>query len=97
MDQNHDPETPPQPIPGEHDVSTLTHRQPGAMGGQFNGADALPVPDEVEADAATREEWARDGGGSPGERKAGRRAGRERADEHGATRFEPTRPLGTEV
>ena len=34
----------PEPIPGEREADTLTHRQPGAMGGQFAGADT-PSPD----------------------------------------------------
>ena len=28
-----------EPIPGERDASTLTHRQPGSIGGRFSGAD----------------------------------------------------------
>ena len=54
-------------IPGEHDASTLTHRQPGAMGGKPNGEDiptALPEWD----DAAGRREHELDGGGATRER-----------------------------
>jgi len=40
-------------IPGEYDATTLTHREPGAIGGQFSGAD-LP-PDGVPLDDITRE------------------------------------------
>ena len=29
-------------IPGEYDATTLTHREPGAIGGQFSGADLPP-------------------------------------------------------
>jgi hypothetical protein len=35
-------------IPGERDSSTLTHRQPGAIGGDPYGADTPPVPPEWE-------------------------------------------------
>ena len=44
---------PPEMIPGERDSTTLTHRQPGAIGGQFSGADTpsgdSPVMDEETA------------------------------------------------
>src|SRR5688572_15538613 len=40
-------------IPGEYDATTLTHREAGAIGGQFSGAD-LP-PDGVPLDDVTRE------------------------------------------
>ena len=40
-------------IPGEYDATTLTHREPGAIGGQFSGAD-LP-PDGAPVDDITRE------------------------------------------
>jgi hypothetical protein len=40
-------------IPGEYDGTTLTHREAGAMGGQFSGAD-LP-PDGVPVDDVTRD------------------------------------------
>jgi hypothetical protein len=39
-------------IPGEYDATTLTHREPGAIGGQFSGAD-LP-PGGVPVDDITR-------------------------------------------
>jgi len=32
------------PIPGERDPTTLTHREPGAVSGQFAGADIPPQP-----------------------------------------------------
>ncbi len=79
----------PERIPGEHDSTTLTRREPGAMSGQFNGADSVSAEDGSGADDVTREEWARDGGGAPAERRAGRRAGQRRAREHGPTGFEP--------
>lgn len=50
-------------IPGEYDASTLTHREPGAMGGQFAGAD-VPSPDpHAWLDERTAFEHAREGGG----------------------------------
>ena len=56
--------TPPDPmIPGERDATTLTHREPGAVGGQFNGAD-VPSPDaKAWLDERTAREHAREGGG----------------------------------
>ena len=56
--------TPPDPmIPGERDATTLTHREPGAVGGQFNGAD-VPAPDaKAWLDERTAREHAREGGG----------------------------------
>ena len=44
----HPPDAPaaapvPEPIPGQRDPNTLTHRQPGAVGGQFSGGDT-PSP-----------------------------------------------------
>ena len=50
-------------IPGERDPSTLTHREPGAVGGQFSGAD-IPSPNQQEwLDERTAREHAREGGG----------------------------------
>lgn len=43
----------PEMIPGERDGTTLTHREPGAVGGQFSGFD-LP-PSGVPVDDITRE------------------------------------------
>ena len=52
-----------EPIPGERDATTLTHREPGAMGGQFTGADT-PSPDpRAWVDEETAREHAREGGG----------------------------------
>ena len=34
-------------IPGARDGSTLTHRQPGAMGGDPHGADIPPAPPQA--------------------------------------------------
>ena len=51
------------PIPGERDPSTLTHREPGAVGGQFAGAD-IPSPAPAGwLDDRTAREHAREGGG----------------------------------
>jgi hypothetical protein len=50
-------------IPGERDRTNLTHREPGAIGGQFAGADT-PAPDpHVWLDERTAREHAREGGG----------------------------------
>ena len=50
-------------IPGERDPSTLTHREPGTMGGQFAGAD-VPSPDPKNwLDERTAREHTREGGG----------------------------------
>jgi hypothetical protein len=54
---------PHEPIPGERDATTLTHREPGAVGGQFAGADT-PSPDtHAWMDERTAREHAREGGG----------------------------------
>jgi hypothetical protein len=51
-------------IPGERDVTTLTHREPGAIGGQFAGGDT-PSPDpSTWLDDQTAFEHAREGGGN---------------------------------
>ena len=50
-------------IPGERDPTTLTHREPGTMGGQFAGAD-VPSPDPKNwLDEPTAREHTREGGG----------------------------------
>ena len=51
-------------IPGERDATTLTHREPGAIGGQFSGADT-PSPDpSAWLDEKTAFEHAKEGGGN---------------------------------
>ena len=55
-------------IPGDRDKTTLTHRQPGAIGGDPYGADIPAAPPQWEDDA-NRKEHERDGGGAPRERK----------------------------
>ena len=57
-----------EPIPGETDPSTRTHRQPGAMGGHWAGGDnAIGSRDATLSDEGA-EEAARNGGGAPRER-----------------------------
>ena len=55
-------------IPGNRDETTLTHRQPGAIGGDPYGADIPAAPPQWEDDAL-RKEYERDGGGAPRGRK----------------------------
>jgi hypothetical protein len=57
-------------IPGEHDASTLMHRQPGSMGGKPNGED-IPAAAPQWDDAAGRREHELDGGGPASERRRG--------------------------
>jgi hypothetical protein len=53
-------------IPGGRDPANLTHREPGAIGGQFSGGDipSAPVP---WLDETTAHERVREGGGTEGE------------------------------
>ncbi len=51
-----------EPIPGERDRTTLTKRQPGAVGGQFSGGD-IPDSEHLDwLDDATAHEHAKEGG-----------------------------------
>jgi hypothetical protein len=50
-------------IPGERDATTMTHREPGAVGGQFSGADIPSPAPEAWMDERTMFEHAREGGG----------------------------------
>ena len=50
-------------IPGERDATTLTHRESGAMGGRWNGADIPPAPIDVMLDAETIHDHEIEGGG----------------------------------
>jgi hypothetical protein len=59
-------ESPHEPIPGERDASTLTHREPGAIGGQFAGADIPATAPPTWMDKRTATEHAREGGGDAG-------------------------------
>ena len=53
----------PEPIPGERDASTLTTREPGAMGARISGED-VPSPDPRSwMDEATTHERELEGGG----------------------------------
>jgi hypothetical protein len=55
-------EASPEPIPGERDATTLTHREAGAVGGRFAGGDT-PSPDRSTwLDEPTARERAREGG-----------------------------------
>jgi hypothetical protein len=57
-----------EPIPGEHDATTLTHRPAGAVGGAANGTPSVPT--EVDAlHDDTRRERVREGGGRDAERQ----------------------------
>ena len=51
-----------EPIPGEYDRTTLTHREPGAMGASFG--EAIPSPDpHTWMDEATTHDRVLEGGG----------------------------------
>jgi hypothetical protein len=54
-----------EPIPGEYDGTTLTHREPGAIGGSFNGDDL--VSSRTWIDGETAREQAQGGGLTSGE------------------------------
>ena len=54
-------------IPGAYDRTTLTHRQPGSMGGDAFGSDMLGGPSSM--DAATITEHELEGGGAVRERR----------------------------
>ena len=64
MSEQHRGIRPPhQPIPGERDPANLTTREPGAVGGQFAGADIPPTAHQEWLDEVTATEHAREGGG----------------------------------
>ena len=52
-----------EPIPGERDESTITWRQPGAIGGRFSGADTPAADPSHLMDEATMRDRALEGGG----------------------------------
>ena len=54
-------------IPGAYDRTTLTHRQPGSMGGAAFGSDMPTGPSSM--DAATITEHELEGGGAVRERR----------------------------
>lgn len=41
-----------EPIPGEYDSTTLTHREPGAIGGTFSGDDLVSSREWIDGDTA---------------------------------------------
>ena len=55
--------SPHELIPGERDASTLTHREAGAVGGRFAGADIPASAPQEWIDEQTALEHAREGGG----------------------------------
>ena len=55
-------------IPGAYDRTTLTHRQPGSMGGPAFGSPDMPVGPRS-MDAATVTERELEGGGGVSERR----------------------------
>jgi hypothetical protein len=56
-------------IPGERERNTLTHRQPGSIGGPASGSDVVGGTREDLMDDATVLERQREGGGAPNTRK----------------------------
>lgn len=58
-----DAASPHEPIPGERDPTTLTHREAGSMGGRFNGEDAAPNGLEETLDQRTKHDRELEGGG----------------------------------
>ena len=64
-------------IPGERDPTNLTHREPGAVSGQFSGAD-IPAGPLPWLDDLTVHDRAREGGGVEGEHTLAERETRDR-------------------
>lgn len=52
-----------EPIPGERDAATLTHREVGAVSAPFNGTDAAPANLDTLMDQQTRLDRVLEGGG----------------------------------
>lgn len=67
-------ERPHEPIPGERDETTLTHREVGAIGSAFNGEDNV-TSDNDTLDDQVRRELVREGGGADAERRFDKRHG----------------------
>jgi hypothetical protein len=65
----------PELIPGAYEPDTATHREPGAIGGRFNGADAPASNEHDLMDDNTLREIRRDGGGGERERRRTRGEG----------------------
>ena len=55
-------------IPGERERNTLTHRQPGSIGGPASGSEVAGTRNAL-MDEATIAERQREGGGAPSTRK----------------------------
>ena len=64
-----------EPIPGERDETTLTHREVGAIGGAFNGEDNVTSNVDTLLDDQVRRELVREGGGADAERQFEKRHG----------------------
>lgn len=58
----------PELITGAYEPDTATHRQPGAIGGRFNGEDSAGLDSYQELDERTAEERRREGGGGEHDR-----------------------------
>ena len=62
-------------IPGAREANTLTHREAGAVSGQFSGEDVHAQPSDW-LDSDTAAEHVREGGGAEGARRARSARGR---------------------
>jgi hypothetical protein len=51
------------PIPGERDAGTLTHAEPGALGGGIAGERTPPSHESIGVDEALKHELELEGGG----------------------------------
>jgi len=67
---------PHEPIPGERDEQTLTHREPGAIGGAFNGQDNMSTSVGGLMDEQTLRDRLLEGGGAEAARRLDKRGGR---------------------
>jgi hypothetical protein len=52
-----------EPIPGAYERDTAMPRQPGAIGGRFNGEDTPSTDESAMMDESVRDEHRREGGG----------------------------------
>jgi hypothetical protein len=66
---------PHEPIPGERDTATLTHREVGAVGSPFNGVDGVDSNIEGTLAPTTRRERVVEGGGIEAERRFDKQQG----------------------
>lgn len=75
VDKSRQPAEPPiprpheGPIPGGYESDTAAHREPGAMGGRFNGEDGVSGDADDLSDESVRREWRRIGGGDGSRRQ----------------------------